>query len=92
MNTAVPQIIPNTKSKPTTATEHLLSSPNHTANDIRLIPIEKLFSNQNSCAAALDEEYISTYVLTTSKRVGFFVVFVSGVALVLFPRNNSYNF
>ena len=28
---------PNTKSKPTTATEHFLSSPNHTANDMQLI-------------------------------------------------------
>ena len=32
---------PNTKSKPTTAAEHLLSSTNHTANDMQLIPIEK---------------------------------------------------
>ena len=32
---------PNTKSKPTTAAEHLMSSPNHTANDMQLIPIEK---------------------------------------------------
>ena len=31
---------PNTKSKPTTAAEHFLSS-NHTANDKQLIPIEK---------------------------------------------------
>ena len=34
---------PNTKSKPTTAAEHFLSSPNHTANDMQLIPIEKNF-------------------------------------------------
>ena len=27
---------PNTKSKPTTAAEHFLSSPNHTANDMQL--------------------------------------------------------
>ena len=33
--------IPNNKSKPTTAAEHFLSSPNHTANDMILIPIEK---------------------------------------------------
>ena len=26
---------PNTKSKPTTAAEHFLSSPNHTANDMQ---------------------------------------------------------
>ena len=39
---------PNTKSKPTTADEHFLSSPNHTANDMQLIPIEKIFSNRDS--------------------------------------------
>ena len=32
---------PNTKSKPTTAAEHFLTAPNHTANDMQLIPIEK---------------------------------------------------
>ena len=32
---------PNTKSKPTTAAEHFLSSPNHTANDMQLIPLKK---------------------------------------------------
>ena len=37
-----------TKSKPTTAAEHFLSSPNHTANDMQLIPIEKIFSNRDS--------------------------------------------
>ena len=35
---------PNTKSKPTTAAEHFLSSPNHTANNMQLIPIKKKFS------------------------------------------------
>ena len=39
---------PNNKSKPTTAAEHFLSSPNHTANDMLLIPIEKIFSNRDS--------------------------------------------
>ena len=36
---------PNTKSKPATAAEHFLSSPNHTANDMQLIAIEKIFSS-----------------------------------------------
>ena len=36
----------NNKSKPATAAEHFLSSPNHTANDTLLIPIEKIFSNR----------------------------------------------
>ena len=43
---------PNTKSKPTTAAEHFLSSPNHTANDIQLISIEKILSNQDSIRKA----------------------------------------
>ena len=41
----------NTKSKPTTAAEHFLSS-NHTANDMQLIPIEKIFSNRDSIRKA----------------------------------------
>ena len=44
--------IPNTKSKPTTAAEHFLSSPNHTANNMQLIPIEKIFSNRDSIRKA----------------------------------------
>ena len=32
---------PNAISKPTTAAEHFLTAPNHTANDMQLIPIEK---------------------------------------------------
>ena len=43
---------PNTKSKPTTAAEHFLSSPNHTANDMQLIPIEKIFFNRDSVRKA----------------------------------------
>ena len=43
---------PNNKSKPTTAAKHFLSSPNHTANDMILIPIEKIFSNQDSIRKA----------------------------------------
>ena len=39
---------PITKSKPTTAAEHFLSSPNHTATDMQLIPIENSFSNRDS--------------------------------------------
>ena len=34
--------------KPTTAAEHFLSSPNHTGNDMQLIPIENIFSNRGS--------------------------------------------
>ena len=39
---------PSTKSKPATAAEHFLSSTNHTANDMQLIPIEKIFSDRDS--------------------------------------------
>ena len=43
---------PNTKSKPTTVAQHFLSSPNHTANDMQLIPIEKVFSDRDSIRKA----------------------------------------
>ena len=42
---------PNTKYKPATAAEHFLSS-NHTAKDMQLIPIEKIFSNRDSIRKA----------------------------------------
>ena len=35
---------PNSISKPTTVAEHFLSTPNNTANDMQLIPIENFFS------------------------------------------------
>ena len=37
----------NTKSKPTTAAEHFHADPNHTANDMQLIPKEKVYSNRD---------------------------------------------
>ena len=43
---------PDAKSEPTTAAKHFLSSPNHTANDMQLIPIEKIFSNRESIRKA----------------------------------------
>ena len=43
---------PNNKPKPTTAAEHFLSPPNHTVNDMILILIEKIFSNQDSIRKA----------------------------------------
>ena len=45
--------------KPTTAAEHFLSSPNHTANDMKLIPIEKIFSNRDSIRKAKEAFLIS---------------------------------
>ena len=50
---------PNTKSKPTTAAEHFRSSPNHTANDMQLIPIENIFSNRDSIRKAKEPFLIS---------------------------------
>ena len=42
----------NIKSKSTTVAEHFLSSPNHNANEMLLIPIEKIFSNRDSIRKA----------------------------------------
>ena len=50
---------PNTKSKPTTAAEHFLTAPNHTANDMQLIPIEKVYSNRDSIRKAREAFLIS---------------------------------
>ena len=43
---------PDAKSEPTTAAKYFLSSPNHTANDMQLIAIEKIFSNRDSIRKA----------------------------------------
>ena len=50
---------PYTKSKPTTAAEHFLTAPNHTANDMQLIPIEKVYSNRDSIRKAREAFLIS---------------------------------
>ena len=43
---------PDAKSEPATAAKHFLSSPNHAANDMQLIPIGKIFSNRDSIRKA----------------------------------------
>ena len=43
---------PDAKSQPTTAAKHFLFSPNHAANGMQLIPIEKIFSNRDSIRKA----------------------------------------
>ena len=53
---------PNNKSKPTTAAEHFLSSANHTANDMQLIPIEKIFSNRHSIRKARVAFWLGKYL------------------------------
>ena len=50
---------PYTKSKPTTAAEHFLTAPNHTANDMQLIPKEKVYSNRDSIHKAREAFLIS---------------------------------
>ena len=50
---------PKPKLKPTTAAEHFLTAPNHTANDMQLIPIEKVFSNRDSVRKAREAFLIS---------------------------------
>ena len=50
---------PNTKSRPTTAADHFLTAPNHTATDMQLIPIEKVFSNRDSVRKAREAFLIS---------------------------------
>ena len=49
----------NAISKPTTATEHFLTAPNHTANDMQLIPIEKVHSKRDSVRKAREAFLIS---------------------------------
>ena len=50
---------PNAISKPTTAAEHFLTAPNHTANDMQLIPIEKVHSKRDSVRKAREAFLIS---------------------------------
>ena len=44
---------------PTTAAEHFLTAPNHTANDMQLIPIEKVHSKRDSVRKAREAFLIS---------------------------------
>ena len=73
---------PNTKSKPTTAAEHFLTAPNRTANDMQLIPIEKVFSNRDSVRKAREAFLISKGRTRYSRRT----------LLALFPFVLTYIF
>ena len=42
----------------TIVSEHFLSNPNHTATDMQLIPIEKLFSSRESIRKARESTLI----------------------------------
>ena len=42
----------NTKSKPTTVSEHFLSQPNHCHTDMQLIPLELIHSSRDSIRKA----------------------------------------
>ena len=48
----------NNTSRPTTVSEHFLSNPNHTATDMQLIPIEKIFSSRDSLRKAREATII----------------------------------
>ncbi len=49
---------PNCKSKPTSAAEHFLLTPNHSPRDMQLIPLEKLTSNRDSIRKAREATLI----------------------------------
>ena len=42
----------NTVSKPTTVSDHFTNTPNHSANDMQLIPLEKINSKRDSIRKA----------------------------------------
>ena len=46
------------KSSPTTAAKHFLLIPDHSSNDIQLIPIEKTFKNRDSVCKAREAHLI----------------------------------
>ena len=50
---------PSSKSKPTTASEHFLSNPDHSASNILLIPLEQIFSSRDAIRKA-KEAYLIT--------------------------------
>ena len=65
---------PNTKSKPTTAAEHFLSSSNDTANDMQLIPIEKISSNRDSIRKAKEAFLIQKGRTSVKKHFNRFLL------------------
>ena len=48
----------NSKFFPTTAAKHFLLIPNHSSNDVQVIPIEKIFSNRDSVRKAREAHLI----------------------------------
>ena len=75
---------PNTKSKPTTAAEHFLSSPNHTANGMQLTPIEKIFSNRDSSFVFLVSFYCFLFILRYHCYFSIIVIFLGGALRISF--------
>ena len=49
---------PHNKSSPTTAGKHFLLTPNHSSNDMQLIPIEKIFNNRDAVRKAREAHLI----------------------------------
>ena len=49
---------PNAKSKPTNVSEHFMFTPNHSASDMQLIPLEKILTNRDSVRKAREATLI----------------------------------
>ena len=49
---------PASKSKPTNVSEHFMLTPNHSASDMQLIPLEKFYSNRDSIRKAREAHLI----------------------------------
>ena len=54
----------NTKSSPTTVSDHFLNTANHTASNILLIPIEQIFSSLDAIRKAKEAHYITNLANT----------------------------
>ena len=54
----------NTKSSPTTVSDHFLNTANHTASNILLIPIEQIFSSRDAIRKAKEAHYITNLANT----------------------------
>ena len=68
----------NNTSRPTIVSKHFLSNPDHTATDMQLIPIEKIFSSRDSIRKAREATLIiREYYYYYKKKDSTFVKFES---------------
>ena len=49
---------PNCRSEPTHVAEHFIFSPNHSASDMQLIPLEKIITNRDAIRKAREATLI----------------------------------